>query len=143
MQGGLQSKVYFLAAEKNGGEHPRFWLFLRPLHRKLKGVTVETFKPEINEALKMYDKYVVCIDKTPQDFEVSLVSLLKKAMKAYENREPGLRHGIALDSYVTVILSEQNTPRPLCGIYFNLHSPYQKRPSARAARPMARGAEGF
>jgi hypothetical protein len=37
-----------------------------------------------------------------------------------------LRHGIALDKYMTVILSQSDGPRPFCGIYFNLHSPYQK-----------------
>ncbi len=89
-------------------------------------VTVETFGLEIAEAVKMYDKYVVCINKTPQDFESSLVSLLKKALKAFESRGPGLRHGIALDQHVTVILSQNDSDRPLCGVYFNLHSPYQK-----------------
>jgi hypothetical protein len=27
---------------------------------------------------------------------------------------------------VTIILSQSDEARPLCGIYFNLHSPYQK-----------------
>ena len=37
------------------------------------------------------------------------------------------RHGIALDKFVTVILSQSDEEqRPMCGIYFNLHSPYQK-----------------
>jgi hypothetical protein len=90
-------------------------------------VTVETFRPEISEAVKAYDKYVICIDKTTEDFEASLVSLIQKAIKAYESRGPQLRHGIALDKFVTVILSQNDTPRPLCGIYFNLHSPYQRQ----------------
>jgi hypothetical protein len=34
-----------------------------------------------------------------------------------------LRHGIALDKQVTIILSQTDNDRPLCGIYFNLHSP--------------------
>jgi hypothetical protein len=38
-----------------------------------------------------------------------------------------LRHGIALDKHVTVILSQSDNDRPLCGIYFNLHSPYQRQ----------------
>jgi hypothetical protein len=80
------------------------------------------------DALKAYDKFVICIDKTPQEFEAALVSLINKAIKAYENRGPNLRHGIALDKFVTVILSQSDGPRPLCGIYFNLHSPYQKQP---------------
>ena len=97
-------------------------------------VTVETFKSEIADALKAYDRFVICIDKTPEEFESSLVSLLNKAIKAYESRGPQLRHGIALDKHVTVILSQNDTPRPLCGIYFNLHSPYQKPTAAKAVR---------
>jgi hypothetical protein len=92
----------------------------------LRAVTAETFRQEIAEAMKAYEKYVICIDKTPEEFHASLVSLLNKAIKAYESRGPQLRHGIALDRQVTVILSQNDNPRPLCGIYFNLHSPYQK-----------------
>lgn len=90
-------------------------------------MTVETFRPEVIEAMKAYDKYVICVDKTPEDFEASLNSLIQKAIKAYESRGPQLRHGIALDKYITIILSQTDTARPLCGIYFNLHSPYQKQ----------------
>jgi hypothetical protein len=89
-------------------------------------VTVQTFKREIAAATKAYDKYIVCINKTPEDFVASLVSLMDKAIKAYKDRGPGMRHGIALDKQVTIILSESGQARPLCGIYFNLHSPYQK-----------------
>jgi hypothetical protein len=90
-------------------------------------VTVESFKPEIAEALKAFEKYVVCLDKTPEECEGSLVSLMEKAIKAYQNRGPNLRHGIALDKQVTIILSQTETDRPLCGIYFNLSSPYHKK----------------
>jgi hypothetical protein len=89
-------------------------------------VTAETFKREIATSVKAYDKFVVCLDKTPLDFEESLNSLLAKAIMAYESRGEGLRHGIALDKQVTVILSQSDDARPLCGIYFNLHSPYQR-----------------
>jgi hypothetical protein len=99
-------------------------------------VTVETFRQELEEALRAYDKYVICIDKTPEDFEASLISLVNKAIKAYESRGPHLRHGIALDRQVTVILSQNETPRPLCGIYFNLHSPYQRTSAAKPAKPV-------
>ena len=95
-------------------------------------MTAETFRQEIAEAMKAYEKYIICIDKTPDEFHTSLVSLLNKAIKAYENRGPQLRHGIALDRQVTVILSPNEGPRPLCGIYFNLHSPYQKQPASKA-----------
>jgi hypothetical protein len=89
-------------------------------------MTIDLFKREIAAAVKIYDKFVVCLEKTPADFEVSLTSLMGKAIKAYESRGPGLRHGIALDNQVTIILSQGDEARPLCGIYFNLHSPYQK-----------------
>ena len=97
-------------------------------------VTVEMFKQEIREALKSYDKFIVCLDKVPDDCEHSLQSLMEKAIKAYENRGPHLRHGIALDKHVTIILSQTEHERPLCGIYFNLHSPYQKKGLTRPAK---------
>jgi hypothetical protein len=62
--------------------------------------------------------------------------LLDKAIKAYESRGPDLRHGIALDKQITVILSQSDGPRPLCGIYFNLHSPYQRQSQAKTAPPL-------
>jgi hypothetical protein len=89
-------------------------------------MTIDSFKREIAAATKVYDQHVVCLGKTPDEFEVSLRSLMTKALKAYQNRGEGMRHGIALDKQVTVILSQGDEPRPLCGIYFNLHSPYQK-----------------
>jgi hypothetical protein len=101
------------------------------------------FSEEVAQALKAYELYVICIDKTPEEFKQTLVSLLKKAIKAYESRGPNLRHGIALDPYVTVILSQAEGPEPLCGIYFNLHSPYQRKAAHRAPRAskMATGLE--
>jgi len=105
-------------------------------------VTVETFRPEIAEALAAYAKYIVCIDKLPEEFEASLVSLLSKALKAYENRGPQLRHGIALDKQITVILSQNEGARPLCGIYFNLHSPYQKQMLPKTVKPITESIGG-
>jgi hypothetical protein len=102
----------------------------------LSAVTAETFAFEVAEAMKTYEKHVVCIDKTPDDFQTSLISLLNKAIKAYESRGPQLRHGIALDRQVTVILSQSDGPRPLCGIYFNLYSPYQKPTVPKSAKPV-------
>jgi hypothetical protein len=99
-------------------------------------VTAETFGPEIAEAMSAYDKYVICIDKTPEEFQAALISLLNKAIKAYESRGPQLRHGIALDRQVTIILSQNDGPRPLCGIYFNLHSPYQKQSLPKTVKPI-------
>ncbi len=99
------------------------------------------FRQEIAEAMKAYERYVVCIDKTPDEFQAALMSLLQKAIKAYENRGPQLRHGIALDRQVTVILSQNENPRPLCGIYFNLHSPYLKKASSRSAKSSEEKAE--
>ncbi len=95
----------------------------------------EDFSREIQDAVKNYDRYVVCIDKTPDQFLDAMKSLMTKAIKVYENRAPGLKHGIALDQQVTIILSEppessgvgEGNGRPLCGIYFNLHSPYRRK----------------
>jgi hypothetical protein len=96
-------------------------------------VTVDTFKAEIEDALRSYDKFIVCLDKTPERAEESLRSLMEKAIKAYQNRGPNLRHGIALDKQITIILSQTESDRPLCGIYFNLSSPYHKRSERKEA----------
>src|SRR5256885_2222549 len=96
-------------------------------------LTAEIFKREMDEALKSYDKHIVCIDKTPEQCEDSLRRLVEKAIKAYQERGP-LRHGIALDKQVTIILSQADGERPLCGIYFNLHSPYQKKQASKTAK---------
>ena len=97
-------------------------------------MTVDTFKAEMAAALKAYEKYIICVDKPPDDCEASLRSLMDKAIKAYQNRGPSLRHGIALDRYVTIILSQTENERPLCGVYFNLHSPYQKKTASKATK---------
>ena len=89
-------------------------------------MTVDTFKREIDEAVRNYDRYVVCLHKTPDSFAAALDSLLQKAIKAYDTRAAGMRHGLALDKEITIILSQGDDERPLCGIYFNLHSPYRK-----------------
>lgn len=90
-------------------------------------MNTESFRQEIAAAIKAYEKYIVCLNKTTDEFEATLKSLVIKAIKAYEGRGPELRHGIALDQQITVILSQSDGPRPLCGIYFNLHSPYQRQ----------------
>ena len=97
-------------------------------------MTADLFKHEIADALKAYEKYIVCLDKVPEDCEASLRSLMEKALKAYEDRGPHLRHGIALDRQVTIILSQTDGEKPLCGIYFNLHSPYQKKVTSKPAK---------
>ena len=102
----------------------------------MQSVTVETFAPEIAEAIRAYSNYIICIDKTPEEFEKALVSLLQKAIKAYEGRGAELRHGIALDKQVTIILSQNDSSRPLCGIYFNLHSPYQRHVLPKTIKPL-------
>ncbi len=105
-------------------------------------MTIELFRDEIAEAIRAYDKYIVCLNKTPEEFEAALKSLLAKAIKAYETRGPELRHGFALDSQITVILSQSDTARPLCGIYFNLHSPYQKQPLPKTVKPLTESIGG-
>ena len=99
-------------------------------------LTPDMFTEEIAAAVKSYDKHIVCLDKTPDDCQVALESLLVKAIRAYETRGEGMRHGIALDNQVTIILSQvDGGPLPMCGIYFNLHSPYKKKPQAPASEP--------
>jgi hypothetical protein len=106
-------------------------------------VTAQTFARETAEAMKTYDLHVVCIDKTPDEFQATLMSLLNKAIKAYESRGPQLRHGIALDKHVTVILSQNDGSNiPLCGIYFNLHSPYQKQASGKSSKTVSEPISG-
>lgn len=90
-------------------------------------MTIETFGKQLAAATRAYEKYIVCLQKPPEDFHGTLESLMSKAIKAYENRPAGMRHGIALDRHVTIILSQNDGPVPLCGIYFNLHSPYQHK----------------
>jgi hypothetical protein len=89
-------------------------------------MTFKTFAKEIRVAVRAYDHHVVALDKSTEEFDAALTSLVTKAIEAYEHRGPDLRHGIALDKQVTVILSQSDGPTPLCGIYFNLHSPYQR-----------------
>jgi hypothetical protein len=96
-------------------------------------LTVETFRKELNAALGAFEKYIVCLEKTPEDCAHSLERLMAKAIKAYVNRGPNLRHGIALDRQVTIILSQSEDEGPLCGIYFNLHTPYQTNKTQAAS----------
>ena len=91
------------------------------------GLNPDQFKAEMKAALKAYDRHVVCLEKTPDEGAAALRRLLEKAIDAYEKRAPGLRHGIALDRHLTIILSQTEGRRPMCGIYFNLHSPYRKQ----------------
>jgi len=100
-------------------------------------MTSATFKREIAEAVKNYDRFIVCLQKTPDEFALALESLVRKAIKAFETRPAGMRHGIALDKEVTVILSQSDTERPLCGIYFNLHSPYKKDALPKTVQPLS------
>ena len=100
-------------------------------------MTVDTFKREIGDAVKNYDRYVICLQKTPDEFAAALESLMQKAVNAYESRPAGMRHGIALDKEVTIILSQGDGERPLCGIYFNLHSPYKKDALPKTVQPLA------
>lgn len=85
------------------------------------------FKDQIDAAVSAYDKFIVCIGKPPDEFSFSMASLGLKALKAFETRAEGNKHGIACDKFVTIIFSQQDGGRPpLCGVYFNLHSPYTK-----------------
>ena len=69
--------------------HFRFEIFRRPAYSAV--VTVETFEAEINDALRAYDKHIVCIDKPTVDCRETLRSLIEKAIIAYETRGPAER----------------------------------------------------
>jgi hypothetical protein len=86
-------------------------------------LTIETFRREIDAAMLSYDRHVVCVFKTPDD--------CLEAIEPYENRADGMRHGIALDKEITIMLSQGESAAPLCGIYFNLHSPYSREDGGR------------
>ena len=90
-------------------------------------LTTTLFAAELRAALQSYERHIVCIEQVPEEMESALQSLIEKAIQAFENRAPGLKHGIALNRQVTVILSESSGTKPLCGIYFNLHSPYARK----------------
>ena len=113
-----------------------FFLQFLLWHATLELVTIETFKKEIAASVKSYDKFIVCLEKSPEEFEACMKSLMEKAINAYNNRAEGMRHGLAIDKQVTIILSQSDTARPLCGIYFNLHSPYQKNALPSNVKPM-------
>jgi len=95
------------------------------------GLQSDQFEPEMQAALKSYERHIVCLEKAPDECSESLHRLMQKAIHAYESRGEGMRHGIALDHHVTIILSQVAEERPICGIYFNLHSPYstKKKPA--------------
>ena len=95
-----------------------------------------TFVEEIEAAVRAFDLHIVCLDKSPEDCQASLERLMAKAVDAYEKRGEGMRHGIALDNQVTIILSQiDDEQKPMCGIYFNLHSPYKKKPQPPKPEP--------
>lgn len=85
-------------------------------------LTAKSFSREMEEATKNYDLHVVCLGKLPEDLD--LEPLVDKAIETYVKRGPGLRHAVALNSFLTVILSQTDGVVPLCSIYFNLSSPY-------------------
>lgn len=91
--------------------------------------TIDMYKEEIVEALKNYDKYIVCLGEAPDQFSLTLQSLIAKAITVYDTRQPGMRNSISLNKYATVILSQPDNPDdiPICCIYFNLSSKYSKR----------------
>ena len=94
-------------------------------------LTIETFRQEIDAAMRSYDHHVACVFKTPDDCLEAIDRLMLKAIKAYENRVEGMRHGIALDKEITIMLSQSEGDAPLCGIYFNLHTPYSREHGGR------------
>ena len=60
---------------------------------------VEDFRQEMAAALKSYEKYIVCVEKTPEEFLKSLQSLMGKAIQVFENRAAGLPDISDIDPY--------------------------------------------
>ncbi len=87
-------------------------------------LSAELYKAEMAAALKSFDLHIVSLEKSPEECRASLESLVTKAIKIYETRPEGLRHGLALDNQITVMISQAERGAPIIGIYFNLHSPY-------------------
>ena len=104
-------------------------------------LTLETFRREIDAAMQSYDRHVVCVFKTPDDCLEAIERLMLKAIKAYENRVTGMRHGIALDKEITIMLSQSEADAPLCGSYFNLHTPYNREHGGRNIRKVGEKAK--
>ena len=102
---------------------------------------IETFRQEIERAMKSYDRHIVCLFKTPDECLESIERLIIKAIKAYENRAEGMRHGIALDKEITIMLSQSDEERPFCSIYLNLHRPYNREDGGRNIVDSNSGAE--
>ena len=50
-------------------------------------MTVDTFKRETDEAVRNYDRHVVCLHKTPDEFAMSLVPLLAGQIFEKDNGE--------------------------------------------------------
>lgn len=87
------------------------------------------FLAKVKEAVVTYDKYIICLNKTQDEFLRTVLRLAAKAKKAFEERDKLSKNGIALDKYVTVIFSEnpKDGESPVCNIYFNLSSDYAKK----------------
>ena len=103
----------------------------------------ETFRQEIETAMESYDRHIVCLPKTPDECLDAIKRLILKAIKAYKNRAEGMRHGIALDKEITIMLSQSDEERPFCAIYFNLHSPYNREDGGRNIVNSQPGAENI
>lgn len=86
-------------------------------------ISPEDFTQEMAEALLNYDKYLICLNKTLDEYAATLQSLTQKVIKAYEDRGDK-KSGIALDKFVTVTLTENGDEKPIINIYFNLYSFY-------------------
>jgi len=83
-------------------------------------VTVETFRPELLEAMRAYDRYDICIDKFPKNLKPHLISLLHKAIRLTKAAGNKLRHGIALDQTCHGHLSQEWIRRAHCAGFISI-----------------------
>jgi hypothetical protein len=97
-------------------------------------ISVDTFSRQIDEAKKNYERHVICLGQLPE--ELDLKPLVEHAILAFSKRPRELRHAVALNGYITVILSKSDSEVPHCAIYFNLHSPYLHDARFRSTRSL-------
>ena len=105
-------------------EMNRFYFSKRNLALRCLRVTIETFKKEIATAVKAFDKYIVSLEKSPEELRLPR-SVMAEGARRLRELCPGMRHGLALDKQVTIILSQRHRA-PAEWHLFQFNCPYQK-----------------
>lgn len=94
-------------------------------------MNLSELQPQIDEAIKQFELTIININ-IPANFKVrkTVLKLASLALLYYDKRKDK-RHGIALNEFVTVIISEPapefKDEKPIFNIYYNLSSGWYKR----------------